>query len=125
MLLALEAGALVAGAAALAFVLAHATSVQLLYENWTFALFALLAGAALAARRERPVLAGILGALAVHLKAFVVFALAPLAAGSRRRVPGLDGARGRAAGRGLGRRGRRRAVAALRHAARPAAPSAA
>lgn len=84
-LLALE-GTLAAAATALAFVLAHATAVQLVYENWTFALFALLAGAALAARRGRPAFAGALAALAIHLKAFVVFALAPLAAGRGRRL---------------------------------------
>jgi hypothetical protein len=84
-LLALD-GVAAAAATALVFVLAHATQVQLVYENWTFALFALTAGAALAARRGRPALAGALAACAVHLKAFVVFAVVPLAAGRRRRV---------------------------------------
>ena len=69
-----------------AFLVAHTSSVQLGYENWTTILFALLAGAALALRRERPLAAGLLGAGAVHLKAFALFALAPLVAGARRRA---------------------------------------
>lgn len=69
-----------------AFAVAHVTSIQLVYENWTTVLFALLAGAALALHRNRPLAAGLLGAGAIHLKAFAVFALAPLAAGARRRV---------------------------------------
>ncbi len=73
-------------ATALAFGLAHATAAQLAYENWTFLLFALLAASALAARRDRPVWAGLAAAAAIHLKAFTVFALAPLVAGRRRRV---------------------------------------
>jgi alpha-1,2-mannosyltransferase len=73
-------------ATALAFGLSHPVAAQLAYENWTFLLFALLAVAALAARRERPVWAGLAAAAAVHLKAFTVFTLAPLIGGRRRRV---------------------------------------
>jgi hypothetical protein len=71
---------------AAAFLVAHPVWVQLIYQNWTFALLPLLAGAGLAAARGRPGLAGLLWALAVHLKAFLLFGLIALWVAGRRRT---------------------------------------
>jgi hypothetical protein len=71
---------------AAAFVVAHPVWVQLIYQNWTFALLPLVAGAVLAAARGRPGVAGLLWALAVHLKAFLVFGLIALWVAGRRRT---------------------------------------
>lgn len=69
-----------------AFVLAHPVWVQLIYQNWTFWLFAALAGAGLAAARARPGVAGLLWAGALHLKGFLVLAVPSLWVAGRRRV---------------------------------------
>lgn len=82
-LLALESLAMriaVAGA----FTLAHASWVQLIYANWSFFLFALTAAAMLALVRERAAPVALAGALAMHLKAFAIFAFVPLAFARRR-----------------------------------------
>jgi len=60
--------------------------VQLIYQNWSFWLFAALAGAALAMARGRPGVAGLLWALAIHLKVFLVLGLVALWVAGRRRV---------------------------------------
>jgi hypothetical protein len=79
-------------AVAAAFALSHTAWVQLIYGNWSFLLFALLAGAAFALRPAAGPAARRLGALAaalaLHLKAFVLFALAPAAWGRRRLAAG-------------------------------------
>lgn len=79
-------GAWLRAATAAAFALAHATAAQFFYENWTFWLFALVAFSVFAARRGGVRATGVAAALAVHLKAFVVFLYAPLVAGRRRRA---------------------------------------
>lgn len=69
-----------------AFVLAHPVWMQLVYQNWTFVAFALLAGAALALARDRDAAAALAWALAIHLKAFFGVALLALAVAGRRRL---------------------------------------
>lgn len=73
-------------AVAAAFALAHAAWVQLVYANWSFALFAFVAAVMLALVRGRGRLAIVAGALAIHLKPFVLFAFVPLVAARRRLV---------------------------------------
>ena len=73
-------------AAAAAFVLAHPVWVQLIYGNWTFVLFALLAAAWWLERRGHERAAAIAWALAVHLKLYALFGLAALAVAGRRRL---------------------------------------
>jgi hypothetical protein len=69
-----------------AFLLAHPVWVQLVYQNWTFWLFAALAGAGLAMARGRPGVAGLLWAFAIHLKVFLALGLVALWVAGRRRV---------------------------------------
>lgn len=71
---------------AAAFLVAHPVWVQLIYQNWTFALLPLVAGAGVAAARGRPGVAGLLWALAVHLKVFLAFGLLALWVAGRRRT---------------------------------------
>jgi len=66
-------------ALAAAVALSHVGWAQLVYQNWTPFLFALLAVATLAGERARGAGAALAWGLALHLKAFVVVALAPLA----------------------------------------------
>ncbi len=72
-------------ALAAAVALSHVGWAQLVYQNWTPVLFALLAVATLGGERGRGVTAALAWGLALHLKAFVVVALAPLALTRRRR----------------------------------------
>lgn len=81
-------------AVAASFALAHASWVQLVYANWTFLLFALLAAAGLALARGRPLVAGVAAAAAIHVKAFALFAVAGLALGRRWRTLGWTAAAG-------------------------------
>jgi hypothetical protein len=69
---------------AAAFALSHTAWVQLIYGNWSFALFALLAVAALALKRNLKGAETLAAALAIHLKPFVLFALLPPALARRR-----------------------------------------
>lgn len=73
-------------AVAAAFALAHPSWIQLPMGNWTFLLFALLAGALLAGERGRDGLAALAWAAAIHLKPFVALALAAVWISGRRRV---------------------------------------
>jgi hypothetical protein len=65
-------------AVAAAFCLSHAAWTQLIYQNWTFLLFLALAVAAAAGERGGGLTAALAWGLALHLKAFVALALAPL-----------------------------------------------
>lgn len=76
-------------AVAAAFLLSHAAWVQLIYGNWSFLLFALLAPVAFSLRRGSTRAATIAAALALHLKPFVLFALAPAAVTRRRFAAGV------------------------------------
>jgi len=73
-------------AVAAAFVVAHPVWMQLVYQNWTFLAFALLAAAALALARGREAPAAVAWALAIHLKAFFGVALLALVVAGRRRL---------------------------------------
>jgi len=73
-------------AVALAFVVSHPVWVQLIYQNWTWALFACLAVAGWAMRRDRPGTAGLAWALALHLKIFFGFGLVALWVAGKRRL---------------------------------------
>jgi len=73
-------------AIAATFVVAHPVWVQLIYQNWTYALFLVLAVAGWAMRRERPATAELAWALALHLKVFFGFGLVALWVAGRRRV---------------------------------------
>jgi hypothetical protein len=72
---------------AAAVALSHVGWAQLVYQNWTVLLFLLLAVATLVGERWRGAGAALAWGLALHLKAFVLVALLPLAASRRwRRV---------------------------------------
>ena len=71
-------------AVAAAFALSHTAWVQLIYGNWSFLLFMLLAVAGLAIGGRFVRGGAIAAALALHLKPFVLFALAPAALARRR-----------------------------------------
>jgi hypothetical protein len=69
----------------LAFALAHAVSIQFLYQNWSFLLVALLALAWRATERGSP-LAPLWWALALHLKVIAGLFLVPLLLAGRKRL---------------------------------------
>jgi hypothetical protein len=68
------------------FVLAHPVWAQLVYGNWSFLLFALLAAAWTLEARGRSGAAAVAWAFAVHLKLYAGFGLLALAVTGRRRL---------------------------------------